>query len=79
MGAGSDVGRIASLFLKQHKVIKVLALYDDFPDNIVCGIANDLAHIDTSTEVEAYQGKMFLKDALFVSTLIVLCRHYPHS
>lgn len=65
IGAGSDVGRIASLFLKQQKVIKILALYDE-PNRGVIGVANDLAHIDTSTEVEAYQGRMFLKDALYV-------------
>ncbi|XP_045532671.1 malate dehydrogenase-like isoform X2 [Pieris brassicae] len=64
VGAGTDVGRVASLFLKQQKVIKTLALYDNQPEHNVCGVANDLAHIDTSSEIEAYQGKMFLKDAL---------------
>lgn len=66
VGAGSDVGQIASLFLKQHKVIKILAMYDDVPERFVMGVANDLAHIDTSTEVEAYQGRVFLKSALYV-------------
>ncbi|XP_045494751.1 malate dehydrogenase-like [Colias croceus] len=73
IGAGSDVGRIAALFLKQQKVINVLALYDDCPEHIVCGVANDLAHIDTSTEVEAYQGKMFLKDALHDADVVLIC------
>lgn len=66
VGAGSDVGQIASLFLKQQKVIKILALYDDVPERFVMGVANDLSHIDTSTEVEAYQGRVFLKPALDV-------------
>ncbi|CAF4846651.1 unnamed protein product [Pieris macdunnoughi] len=73
VGAGTDVGRIASLFLKQQKVIKTLALYDDHPEHNVCGVANDLAHIDTSSEIEAYQGKMFLKDALHDADVVLIC------
>lgn len=72
VGAGSDVGSIASLFLKQQKVIKILALYDDDPENKVLGVANDLAHIDTSTEVQAYQGRVFLKNALYVMCFLYL-------
>ncbi|XP_028172079.1 malate dehydrogenase, mitochondrial-like [Ostrinia furnacalis] len=72
IGAGSDVGRIASLFLKQQKVVKLLAMYDE-PGRGVIGVANDLAHIDTSTEVEAYQGRMFLKDALYDSDVVLIC------
>lgn len=67
LGAGSDVGRIVCLFLKQQKLIRILALYDDDPVRGVLGVANDLAHIDTSPAVEAYQGRMFLKNALSVS------------
>lgn len=70
MGAGSDVGRIVALFLKQQKVIKTLALYDDVPERFVLGVANDLAHIDTSTDVEAYQGRIFLRTALDVRIYI---------
>ncbi|CAK1549424.1 unnamed protein product [Leptosia nina] len=73
VGAGTDVGRVASLFLKQQKVIKVLALYDDQPEHNVCGVANDLAHIDTSTDTEAYQGRMFLKDALHDADVVLIC------
>ncbi|KOB70759.1 putative malate dehydrogenase, partial [Operophtera brumata] len=73
IGAGSDVGRIASLFLKQSKVIKILAMYDDDPERLVMGVANDLAHIDTSTEVEAYQGRVFLKSALYDSDVVLIC------
>ncbi|XP_050673945.1 malate dehydrogenase-like isoform X2 [Leptidea sinapis] len=64
IGAGTDVGRIASLMLKQQKIIKILSLYDDLPSNNVLGVASDIAHIDTSPEVVAYQGRMFLKTAL---------------
>jgi malate/lactate dehydrogenase len=67
VGAGSDVGRIVSLFLKQQKIVKLLALWDECPERGVLGVATDLAHIDTSTEVEAYQGRMYLKTALYVS------------
>ncbi|CAH0714170.1 unnamed protein product, partial [Brenthis ino] len=76
IGAGSDVGYIASLFLKQQKVIKILALYDE-PDQRVLGVANDLAHIDTSPEVEAYQGRMYLKNALYDADVVLICGgHY---
>ncbi|XP_004926803.3 malate dehydrogenase [Bombyx mori] len=73
VGAGSDIGRIAALFLKQQKVVKTLALYDDVPERYVLGIANDLAHIDTSTEIEAFQGRVFLKPALYNSDVVLIC------
>ncbi|XP_072938578.1 carotenoid isomerooxygenase-like [Epargyreus clarus] len=73
IGAGSDVGRVASLFLKQQRVIKSLALYDELPEHNVLGVATDLAHIDTSTEVEAYQGRVFLKNALDDADVALIC------
>ncbi|PZC85086.1 hypothetical protein B5X24_HaOG202850 [Helicoverpa armigera] len=73
VGAGSDVGRIVCLFLKQQKIIRTLAMYDEFAERGVLGVANDLAHIDTSTEVEAYQGRMFLKDALLEADVVLIC------
>ncbi|KAF9794165.1 hypothetical protein SFRURICE_009542 [Spodoptera frugiperda] len=73
VGAGSDVGRIACLFLKQQKVIRILSMYDEFPERGVLGVANDLAHIDTSTEVEAYQGRLFLKEALHDADVVLIC------
>lgn len=66
IGAGSDVGQITALFLKQQCLVKTLALYDEIPERYVLGVANDLAHIDTSTEIEAYQGRAFLKPSLHV-------------
>ncbi|CAG4972200.1 unnamed protein product [Parnassius apollo] len=69
MGAGSDIGRVTALFLKQQKVIKTLTLYDE-PEGCVLGVASDVAHIDTSTEVEAYQGRLYLKHALHTLKLI---------
>ncbi|KAI5642360.1 lactate/malate dehydrogenase, NAD binding domain-containing protein [Phthorimaea operculella] len=77
IGAGSDVGRIVCLFLKMQSIIKVLAMYDDIPDRKVIGQANDLAHIDTSTAVEAYQGRPHLKDALDNADVVLICGgHY---
>ncbi|XP_061380400.1 malate dehydrogenase-like [Danaus plexippus] len=77
VGAGSDVGCVASLFLKQEKLIKTLALYDDDPNNKVLGMATDVAHIDTSTEVEAYQGRAYLKTALWDADVVLICGgHY---
>ncbi|XP_059049615.1 malate dehydrogenase-like [Achroia grisella] len=73
VGAGSDVGRIASLFLKQQNIIRTLALYDDVPERFVLGVANDIAHIDTSTAVEGYQGRMFLRPALDNSDVVLIC------
>ncbi|XP_052754730.1 malate dehydrogenase-like [Galleria mellonella] len=73
IGAGSAVGRIASLFLKQQNIIRTLALYDDVPQRKVLGVANDIAHIDTSTAVEAYQGKMFLRPALDNTDVVLIC------
>ncbi|XP_075974854.1 malate dehydrogenase-like [Anticarsia gemmatalis] len=77
LGAGSDVGRIACLFLKQQRVIRTLSLYEDDPERGVFGVANDIAHIDTSTAVRAYQGRVFLKDALDDADVVVICGgHY---
>ncbi|KAM3959600.1 malate dehydrogenase-like [Aphomia sociella] len=73
VGAGSDVGRITSLFLKQQKIIRTLAMYDDIAERFVLGVANDIAHIDTSTEVEAYQGRIFLRSALDNSDVVLIC------
>ncbi|KAJ8721668.1 hypothetical protein PYW07_002443 [Mythimna separata] len=73
VGAGSDVGRIACLFLKQQKVVKVLAMYDEFPQSGVLGVANDIAHIDTSCKVVAFQGRMYLKDALHEADVVLIC------
>ncbi|XP_060803711.1 malate dehydrogenase [Amyelois transitella] len=73
IGAGSDVGRIASLFLKQQKLVKKLAMYDDYPERKVLGVANDVAHIDTSTQVEAFQGKAYLRDALHDADVVLIC------
>lgn len=78
VGAGSDVGCVASLFLKQEKLIKTLALYDDDPNNKVLGMATDVAHIDTSTEVEAYQGRAYLKTALWVLKYKIIILHYEN-
>ncbi|CAH2076127.1 unnamed protein product, partial [Iphiclides podalirius] len=73
IGAGSDVGRIAALFLKQQRVVKKLALYDDESDKCVLGVATDLAHIDTSTEIRAYHGREHLGDALKDSDVVLIC------
>ncbi|XP_063630803.1 uncharacterized protein LOC134802032 isoform X2 [Cydia splendana] len=73
IGAGTDVGQIVSLFLKQQRVIKTLALYENEPDRSVLGVATDLAHIDTSPEIEAYQGKQFLKNALHDADVVLIC------
>ncbi|KAJ2949969.1 hypothetical protein O0L34_g11294 [Tuta absoluta] len=77
VGAGSDVGRIACLFLKLQNIVKVLAMYDDIPERKVVAHANDLAHIDSSTCVEAYQGRPFLKNALDNADVVLICGgHY---
>ncbi|CAH2239273.1 jg21900 [Pararge aegeria aegeria] len=77
IGGGSDVGRIVSLFLKQQKIIKVLSLYDEEPENNVLGVATDLAHMDTSTTVEAYQGRVFMRQALTDADVVLICGgHY---
>ncbi|XP_068632687.1 malate dehydrogenase-like [Battus philenor] len=73
IGAGSDVGRIAALFLKQQKVIKKLILYDEEPGNRVLGVANDIAYMDTSPEVEVYQGRTCLNNALHDSDVVLIC------
>lgn len=73
LGAASDVGQIVALFLKQQKVIKVLALYDDATKDCMMGHACDVAHIDTSTKVEAYQGRSYLKRALYDADVVAIC------
>lgn len=66
-GAGSDVGRITSLCLKMQSGIKQMSMYDDVTKHHVIGVANDIAHIDTSCAIEAYQGRKYLTRALKVS------------
>ncbi|XP_053612971.1 malate dehydrogenase-like isoform X2 [Plodia interpunctella] len=48
-------------------------MYDDYPERCVLGVANDVAHIDTSTEVEAYQGKAYMRDALDDADVVLIC------
>lgn len=55
------------MLLKQQSVIRTLAMYDEHPARCVIGVATDIAHIDTSPAVEAYQGRTLLKRALNVS------------
>lgn len=64
VGAGSPTGRIASMLLKQNKLIRHLKLHCYSED--VCGMAIDVSHIDSSTKVKAYIGRETLKDALSV-------------
>ncbi|CAB3247458.1 unnamed protein product [Arctia plantaginis] len=73
IGAGSDVGRIVCMLLKQQKVIRTLAMYDEHPARCVIGVATDIAHIDTSPAVEAYQGRTFLKKALNDADVVLIC------
>lgn len=53
LGAGSEVGMVASFMLKQQAIVHYVAMYDECA--CVLGAATDLAHIDTSAGVEAYQ------------------------
>ncbi|XP_049868056.1 malate dehydrogenase, mitochondrial-like [Pectinophora gossypiella] len=73
VGAGSDVGRIACLFLKQQQVVKILAMYDEIPARKVLGAAHDLAHIDTTAAVQAFQGRAYLKKALYDADVVLIC------
>ncbi|KAG7306481.1 hypothetical protein JYU34_009117 [Plutella xylostella] len=73
IGAGSPVGRIACLFLKQQPLIKVLSMFDYDEENNVIGEAQDIAHIDTSTRVEAYQGIGTLMDAVCDADVVLIC------
>lgn len=58
------MGQTVSLLLKQCSLIKELRLYSTAEET--CGIALDLAHIDTNTVVKAYIGQHLLRDALEV-------------
>ena len=68
LGASGGIGQPLSLILKQNALISELALYDIA--NTV-GVAADLSHINTETEVKGYVGGIdqaceALKDASVV-------------
>lgn len=70
VGAAGNVGQPLSLLLKMNTQITTLALHDNVQ---VKGMAEDLSHISTSTNVEAFEGAYQLEQALDSASVVVMC------
>lgn len=70
VGAAGNVGQPLSLLLKMNTQITTLTLHDKV---LVKGIAEDLSHISTSTNVEAFEGEYQLEQALDSASIVVMC------
>lgn len=71
LGATSYMGQILTLMLKQCPLIGEVRMY--CPNKLQCGLALELAHIDTNANVKAYFGSHLL-----IESLVVRCT-YIHT
>lgn len=77
LGAAGGIGQTLSLLLKQSPLIKSLRLYDIAP--ITPGVAVDLSHINTESEVTGYSGPNQLRDALVGCDLVIIPAGIPRK
>ena len=77
LGAAGGIGQTLSLLLKQSPRIKALRLYDIAP--ITPGVAVDLSHINTESEVTGYAGPDQLRDALVGCDLVIIPAGIPRK
>ena len=69
LGAGGYTGKCLSLLLKHSDHISELYLYDIVETK---GIACDLSHIETASEVRGYTGRTELHECLKGSDLVIM-------
>eukprot|EP01025_Chloroclados_australasicus_P016312 TRINITY_DN1813_c0_g1_i1.p1 TRINITY_DN1813_c0_g1~~TRINITY_DN1813_c0_g1_i1.p1 ORF type:complete len:359 (-),score=64.96 TRINITY_DN1813_c0_g1_i1:275-1351(-) len=76
LGAAGGIGQPLSLLLKMSPYVTELALYDiaNTP-----GVAADLSHCNTKTQVKAYTGKEEINDALKDMDLVVIPAGVPRK
>jgi malate dehydrogenase len=77
LGAAGGIGQTLSLLLKQSEMIKSLRLYDIAP--ITPGIAVDLSHINTESEVLGFAGPEQLQRALEGCDLVIIPAGIPRK
>ncbi|PSC68963.1 malate dehydrogenase [Micractinium conductrix] len=76
LGAAGGIGQPLSLLLKMNRMVTDLALYDIAN---VAGVAADLSHCNTNTQVKAYTGPDELAAALTGADLVVIPAGVPRK
>jgi lactate/malate dehydrogenase, NAD binding domain len=69
LGAAGGIGQPLSLLLKQSPLISELSLYDVAN---TAGVACDISHISTASNVKGYTGPTQLGDALTGAQLVII-------
>ncbi|KAI9598933.1 malate dehydrogenase, NAD-dependent [Syncephalis fuscata] len=76
LGAAGGIGQPLSLLMKQSPHVSHLALYDIVN---VPGVAADLSHIDTASQVTAHVGPQQLEDALKGAQVVIIPAGIPRK
>jgi len=77
LGAGGGIGQPLALLLKHSPMITELACYD--VASFTPGVAKDLSHIETKTQVSAYTGPEELDECLKGSSLVLVPAGMPRK
>ncbi|KAI8877750.1 malate dehydrogenase, NAD-dependent [Backusella circina FSU 941] len=75
-GASGGIGQPLSLLLKQSNLISHLALYDIVNSH---GVAADLSHIDTKSDVTGHVGPTELEEAIKDADIVVIPAGVPRK
>ncbi|XP_002976052.2 malate dehydrogenase, mitochondrial [Selaginella moellendorffii] len=76
LGAAGGIGQPLSMLLKLNPLVSKLSLYDIAGTP---GVATDLSHINTRTEVHGFAGDDQLKDALKDADLVIIPAGVPRK
>ncbi|KAI7836927.1 hypothetical protein COHA_009259 [Chlorella ohadii] len=76
LGAGGGIGQPLSLLLKMNRLVSELSLYDVAN---VAGVAADLSHCNTPTQVKGFTGADELAGALKGAELVVIPAGVPRK
>ncbi|KAK9843049.1 hypothetical protein WJX74_006210 [Apatococcus lobatus] len=76
LGAAGGIGQPLALLLKMNRYVSDLSLYDIVN---VPGVAADLSHCNTPTQVKAFNGKESLEAALEGADLVVIPAGVPRK
>ena len=69
LGAAGGIGQPMSMLLKMNPRVSSLSLFDLVNSP---GVAADLSHINTNSDVHGYKGNDQLKDALKGSDVVIV-------
>ncbi|PVU98137.1 hypothetical protein BB559_001759 [Furculomyces boomerangus] len=76
LGAAGGIGQPLSLLVKLSKDVSSLRLYDI----VRCpGVAADISHINTNSQVQAFEGNAQLKDCLTGADIVVIPAGVPRK